>query len=324
MSRVDQTEPKIARALSVLTHIPVAPRKITAPELCRRLAADGVEVGLRTMQRDLLQLARSFDLVSDGAKPAGWSWAAGSRVLELPGMDVETALTLQLVRKFLLPLLPRAALQRLEPHMQRASHVLSVHARTAAARWQDKIAVIPSGGPLLLPELSPAVLEVVYDALLTERVFETNYRGLASTAWRRHRIHPLGLIHFDGVMYLAAMLDDYTDIRQLAVHRMRRAALTDTAARRAPGFELAQYVLHEHPMQFPTGRRITLTMEVEALLARHLEERQLSTDQTIEPTAQKQWFRVRATVDEREQLDWWLRSQGRSVRKIQKRYVRSR
>ena len=77
-------------------------------------------------------------------------------------------------------------------------------------------------------------------------------------------------------------------------------------------------------MQFPTGRRIALTMEVVGWLARHLEERKLAADQRIEPTAQKNWFRVRATVDERDQLDWWLRGLGRNVRKIQKRYVRRR
>ena len=324
MSTRPRDQSKLARSLSVLAHIPAAPRKITAPALCKRLAADGIEVGLRTVQRDLHQLAASFEITCDDAKPAGWGWAAGRRVLELPGMEVETALTLQLVRKFLVPLLPRAALQRLEPHMQRAGQVLSLHAQTAAARWQDKIAVISSGAPLLLPEVHPAVLEVVYDALLTERVFAADYRGLAQSAWRRHRVHPQGLIHYDGVLYLAALLDDYTDVRQLAVHRMRRTVLGDTPARRAPGFDLARYVAQEHPMQFPTGRRIALTMEVVAWLARHLEERKLAVDQTIEPAAQKNWFRVRATVDERDQLDWWLRGLGRNVRKIQKRYVRRR
>jgi len=324
MSLHTRDQSKFARSLSVLAHIPAAPRKITAPEICKRLAADGIEVGLRTVQRDLHQLTASFEIICDDAKPAGWSWAAGSRVLELPGMEVETALTLQLVRKFLAPLLPRAALQRLEPHMQRAGQVLSLHAQTAAARWQDKIAVIPSGAPLLLPEVNPAVLEAVYDALLTEQVFEADYRGLAQSAWRRHRVHPQGLIHYDGVLYLAALLDDFTDVRQLAVHRMRRAALGNTPARHAPGFDLARYVAQEHPMQFPTGRRIALTMEAVGWLARHLDERRLAQDQTIEPAAQRNWFRVRATVDERDQLDWWLRGLGRNVRKIQKRYVRRR
>jgi len=324
MTSSRRADSKLARSLSMLAHLPAAPRKITAPELCKRLAADGIEIGLRTVQRDLHQLAVTFEITCDDAKPAGWSWAAGSRMLELPGMEVETALTLQLARKFLAPLLPRAALQRLEPQMQRAGQVLTRHAQSAAARWQDKIAVIPSGTPLLLPEIHPAVLEVVYDALLSERVFVADYRGLSQPAWRRHQVHPQGLIHYEGVLYLAALLDDFSDVRQLAVHRMRRAVLGDQAARRAPGFDLTRYVAQEHPMQFPTGRRIALTMEVVAWLSRHLEERRLAADQTIAPTAQKNWFRVHATVDERDQIDWWLRGLGRDVRKIQKRYVRRR
>ncbi|THD07132.1 hypothetical protein B1806_15225, partial [Metallibacterium scheffleri] len=125
MTSSRRADSKLARSLSMLAHLPAAPRKITAPELCKRLAADGIEVGLRTVQRDLHQLAATVEITCDDAKPAGWSWAAGSRMLELPGMEVETALTLQLARKFLAPLLPRAALQRLEPQMQHAGQVLT-------------------------------------------------------------------------------------------------------------------------------------------------------------------------------------------------------
>jgi predicted DNA-binding transcriptional regulator YafY len=66
----------IVRQWHLLTLLPKAPRRIDTATLAERLRARGFEVHRRTIQRDLVELATVFPLVSDErTKPYGWRWS---------------------------------------------------------------------------------------------------------------------------------------------------------------------------------------------------------------------------------------------------------
>ncbi len=62
--------------------LPKGPRRIDAATLEARLRERGVDVHRRTIQRDLLELATVFPIVSDArSKPYGWRWADDAELL---------------------------------------------------------------------------------------------------------------------------------------------------------------------------------------------------------------------------------------------------
>jgi predicted DNA-binding transcriptional regulator YafY len=80
----------IVRQWHLLTLLPKGPRRIDTATLEERLRARGLDVHRRTIQRDLIELARVFPIVSDErTKPYGWRWADDAELLcaipALPG-----------------------------------------------------------------------------------------------------------------------------------------------------------------------------------------------------------------------------------------------
>jgi predicted DNA-binding transcriptional regulator YafY len=80
----------IIRQWHLLSLLPKGPRRVDTATLEARLRERGVEVHRRTIQRDLLELASVFPIVSDErSKPYGWRWADDAELLcaipALPG-----------------------------------------------------------------------------------------------------------------------------------------------------------------------------------------------------------------------------------------------
>ena len=72
----------IERQWTLLALLPKPPRKIEAKSLLEALARRGFRTHLRTIQRDLLDLARVFPIVSDERqKPYGWRWSEDAEFL---------------------------------------------------------------------------------------------------------------------------------------------------------------------------------------------------------------------------------------------------
>ncbi|MFA7095431.1 MAG: hypothetical protein WC383_02975 [Gammaproteobacteria bacterium] len=147
----------------MLRLIPRAPQKLTVGTLKKKLEADGFEVSECTIQRDLQSLSVLFPLSCDDRnRPYGWCWPREGRVLDIPGMDPQTALTFKLAETFLQSLMPRSTLAAMAPYMEAAGNVLGALGEPGFARWPDKVRVIPRGQRLLSPDFKPEVLEVVY------------------------------------------------------------------------------------------------------------------------------------------------------------------
>ena len=296
--------------------------KITTTEIKDRLEREhNVSTTIRTIQRDLISLSRPFPLVPDDHKPCGWSWGKGADQFDIPGMDLPTALTFKLIEAYLAPLMPRPVLQSLTPHMESAANLLAQQGESKLGLWPEKVCVIPAGQPLLEPEIDPEVLEVVYEALLGNCRFTAKYRRRGEEDIVEYEISPLGLVFRDKVIYLVATLRDYEDVMLLVLHRMRSPRLLEKPVTKPAGFTLREYVASgELQFQEQPGT-IKLVALFDSYASAHLIETPLSSDQRVKVTRDDR-RRVEATVQDTQQLRWWLLSFGDNVEVVKPKWLR--
>ena len=77
----------VLRYLMMLRHVPRQPHKVDAKTLQQRLSEQGIEVSVRTIQRNLVELSEVFPLTTDErSKPYGWSFAQSAP--QLPFLDL--------------------------------------------------------------------------------------------------------------------------------------------------------------------------------------------------------------------------------------------
>src|SRR5690554_2533787 len=77
----------VLRYLMMLRHVPRQPHKVDAKTLQQRLSEQGINVSVRTIQRNLVELSEVFPLTTDErSKPFGWSIAQGAP--QLPFLDL--------------------------------------------------------------------------------------------------------------------------------------------------------------------------------------------------------------------------------------------
>jgi predicted DNA-binding transcriptional regulator YafY len=82
------------------------------------------------------------------------------------------------------------------------------------------VRVIHRGPPLRLPEIDEAILDVATRGLLEGRRLEVAYRSREKGELLRCELNPLGLVFKGGSAYLVCTFWDYTDIRQIVLHRV--------------------------------------------------------------------------------------------------------
>ncbi len=170
----------------MLKKIPRYPNSTSAIELKNYLAAEGYEIDVRTVQRDLdkLSIPFSLDYKTEGRKNL-WFWDKDAPVLDLPGMEPVTALAFQMAESYLIPILPKATLDLLQPYFQRAKEVLQAASQSSLKNWPDKVAVIKRGPELLKPQIKSEIQQTIYDALLKEKQIKATYQTKTSHKKKR-------------------------------------------------------------------------------------------------------------------------------------------
>jgi predicted DNA-binding transcriptional regulator YafY len=301
----------LLRQWTLLTLIPRAPQKTDAGQLRARLADAGYAITRRQLQRDLNTLSILFPITADDRSiPYGWSWTQDAPAFDLPRLDGPSALALKLLEQFHRQLLPPTLTDQLAPQFRRADQVLAAHDPRHLGVWLDRVRVIPNSMPLLPPAVDDASARTVYQCLLEGTRFSAVYtaRGAAP---RELVVSPLGLVAKGPVLYLVCTLCDFSDLRQLAMHRIDAATATDTPVSVPPGFDLDRYIA-EGEFHYPVGPEIELKACFHHGAAAHLHETPLSADQTI-TDVDAEHVLVTATVHDTEQLRWWLLGFGELV-----------
>jgi predicted DNA-binding transcriptional regulator YafY len=299
----------LIRQWQILQLVPREPRRATAQTIADQLSDRGFDVVERTVQRDLKTLALIFGDIGtlEHSKPFQWFWRK-STVLNLPAMDINTALALRLAEDQLKATLPSAVRQTLGNQFEQAHKVLD-QAQQRATAWPDKVRVLPAGFQLQAPALEADVLQAVQTALFEERQLALDYVK-ANGDNKQYVVHPLALVWRGAVGYLVGHYDAEQAPRQFVLHRIQTAVVV-AQARQLPQqpFVLDDW-LADGNMQMRLGDKpLALRLWVQASIVYKLEETPLSADQVMEPAADGAVV-LTATVPNTQQLRSFLRSYG--------------
>src|ERR1700674_1555737 len=297
------------RLIDTLRHIPRHPLSISTPRLTQLLEQLGYEVTPRMVQRDLEKLSR-YGISCDEGKPKLWYWTPGAKVIDIPGLDPQAALTFALAERHLRMLMPASTLAYLDPYFATAKWVLDAHGK-GLSRWPDKIRVLPRGQRLVAPTIDPAIQDTVYQALLEERRVDLSYLPSGSRQRKAYQASLLALVVRDQVIYLVCTLWDYEDVIQLDLHRVKSATLLEQPIHKPAAFDIDEYI-RRGEFGFRQGDAIRLVVLFERGAGLPLAETPLSKDQKIKETPDQR-LRVEATVADTEELRWWLLAFGGEV-----------
>jgi predicted DNA-binding transcriptional regulator YafY len=331
------TQDVLARQWAILRLIPREPRSISAADLHGRLKDFGFGCSRRTVERDLGKLESfGFGLTcDDSAVPNLWYWYKDAG-LNLPAMTVSDALLLSMVRDYLTPILPPTVTAVLEPQFKAAEDLLESASKTnPMAVWKDKVVSIPAMQRLIPPDVAAGIMDEVANALIHSRQLSVSYRSRSAGKSSELTLNPLGLVQRGQVFYLVATAGQYTDVRLYALHRMLDVRATMAPVVAVDGFDPMTFDLHDYVAKgfadFGAGEEVVIELLTSPGLTDHLQECRLSLDQVIESieadaaseasdamqgTAPDTagWSRLRATVQDTQQLHWWLRGLGDGVK----------
>lgn len=304
----------LLRQWAMLNYIPRHPRKIDVATLESKLSAAGYFISKRSIQRDLITLSQVVPLIADEAKPQGWSWKADAAQLELPTLEPQAALTFQLVERYMQSLLPSSTLEYLQPWFKTAKAVLNQQ-DTSVTSWPDKIRVLPRGVQLQAPVIDQNVQTVIYQSLSENKRVQITYLSRAAKEIKHYSISPLALVVRDSVIYLVCTIKDYSDIRQLVLHRIQTAEIVDQAIHCPVDFDLDQYIASGAFGFLDSSQAIKLVADFTSDAAAHLYETAISADQVLQPQ-ENGIVRLTATVPDTLQIQWWLMGFGDQVQVI--------
>jgi len=275
----------------------------------------------RNIQRYLNELSGSFSINNDsedkgkGGQSYGWFWTPDAPVTNISGLAINQALSFSLIKKYLTPLIPSVTLQELNPFFEQAATALEGFNENPLLKWPKKIAVLEAAQPLIPPIIDTEIHKSVTEALMENLQLDITYQPVGKKQQDYH-LNPLGLILRDQVSYLVASKTDSGDLRKFALHRMLGAKKINTQAVHPKDFDLQKYIVENQIVSNLTSKRsfepIELKFIADKWVTTHLRESRLSEDQLIESIDDEN-SKIIATVQETEQLFWWLLGFGARV-----------
>ena len=292
-------------------------------ELQEILEREGVEISLRTIQRDLNQIAQRFPIESSKTIPQGWRWRSDAPIQSLPHMTSSQAVTFMMVEEHLKHLLPPSLIEEMNPWFDLARRSLST--QNNVRQWINRVRIVPATQPLIPPVVDRQAQQAVYEGLLQDKQLECIYQGRGQNSEEKtYILNPLALVQKGSIIYLVCTRHDKSDIQTFALHRFKSANVLNTRALHPVNFDIDEYI-ESGALGFrvnfdqPT-ENVMLKLHMPEADAHYFEESQLSRDQQIEKLDHGMAL-ISATVPFTSQLGWWLRSFGNKIQKIEPEHV---
>ena len=312
-----ETSHSLYRQWQILSHLS-SNKWMGTRELMELLQRQGVQISLRTIQRDLNQIAQRFPIESNKEVPQGWRWRADAPLQSLPHMTSSQAVTFMMVEEHLKHLLPPSLIEEMNPWFDLAKRSLSEQSHMR--QWVNRVRIVPATQPLIPPTVDRLAQQTIYEALLQDRQIECIYQARSTHEEKSYLLNPLGLVQKGAIIYLVCTRQDKTDIQTFALHRFKSAKLLKSKTIHPHQFELDDYI-ESGALGFrvdyaqPT-EQIQLKLTLSDSEIQFFEESQLSKDQQIIKLAEG-LYQVQATVPFTSQLVWWLSSFGQKIQKIE-------
>ena len=297
------------RYLTMLRMVPRFPKSITTTELAERLEGHDFSVTMRSIQRDLEKLSADFPLlVDETSRPFRWSFQRDATMNIIPALDLPAALTFELARAYLSPMLPPRALSHLKPHFNEAHRTL-LREKNPLGQWPDRVRVINRGLGGQRPAIDADVLETVTEALLREYQCKLTYQARNWPEPEEIVVQPFGLIFRDPNIYLIGTIGGREGVRQLVLHRATNGELVEAPVERPEDFDLDLYI-HSGAMGIlKSNKPVYLRLRCDRPALNHLVESPLGFDQLTEDIDDST-FEMSVTVGDTQDLRWWLVAQA--------------
>lgn len=288
-------------------------------ELQEILVREGIDISLRTIQRDLNQISQRFPIESSKTSPQGWRWRSDAPIQSLPHMTSSQAVTFMMVEEHLKHLLPPSLIEEMNPWFDLARYSLST--QNNVRQWINRVRIVPATQPLIPPLVEKTAQQAIYEGLLQDKQLECIYQGRGPNSEEKtYTLNPLALVQKGAIIYLVCTRYDKTDIQTFALHRFKSANVLNSRAMHPVNFDIDAYI-ESGALGFrvdfnkPT-ENIHLKLLMKDQEASYFEETQLSKDQVIEKQDDGLSL-VSATVPYTSQLVWWLRSFGKRIQLIE-------
>ena len=288
-------------------------------ELQETLIREGIDISLRTIQRDLNQISQRFPIESSKTSPQGWRWRSDAPIQSLPHMTSSQAVTFMMVEEHLKHLLPPSLIDEMSPWFDLARRSLST--QNNVRQWVNRVRIVPATQPLIPPIVDKTSQQAIYEGLLQDKQLECVYQGLGpSSEEKTYTLNPLALVQKGAIIYLICTRHDKTDIQTFALHRFKSATVLNSRALHPVNFDIDAYI-DSGALGFrvdfnkPT-ENVHLKLLMNEQETYYFEETQLSKDQIIEKQADGLSC-VSADVPFTSQLVWWLRSFGNRIQHIE-------
>jgi predicted DNA-binding transcriptional regulator YafY len=275
---------KTIRWLHILDLLTANSQGLTTSELHQRLndSGDYVQaVDLRTVQRDIKEMDGSgtvrFTNPSGDGPATRWALQSGMWGRSLSPMG---ASTLKLILRYMKGLLPPSALASLKAQEEQADRLLALRSATEqhTRPWDQKLRVIPGGHTLLAPSLPDEILQVVYEALASERKITATYRrpGIDESSTREYSVLALIVRPPKYQLLVCTGKDPYV----LNIHRIGHAELLDAGTDWPENFSLDTW-LQSGAANIRVADEERMVIRTTAAMADHWRETPLGEGQQI-------------------------------------------
>lgn len=331
-------EERIRRLLAILAMLPVkgVGMGISTSEIRELLRLTGLEVNIRSVQRDVELLERMSSLGELGIEiiaiedkkarvdkeekePSG---TVVRYCLKKPfvNMTFEQASAFLLVEQILEPLIPTPVIEQLVPYFREARNHFFKTARVI--RKEEKVGFIPWGFSLLHPDFKEKreVVNVIFRALFQEKRFLGSYKSRGQEKAWEAVFNPLAYVGREGGGYLVVTWGDSDEYRHLPLHRFEQAELLDEdiPEKIVGRFELSKYL---EEFTYPIGKGpIKLKLKLREFDAQALKERRVSDDQKIQDILDGAI--LTATVNDSESLRRWILGYGANAEVLEPQDLR--
>ncbi len=288
-------------------------------ELQETLEREGIEISLRTIQRDLNQISQRFPIESNKTVPQGWRWRSDAPIQSLPHMTSSQAVTFMMVEEHLKHLLPPSLIEEMNPWFDLARRSLST--QNNVRQWINRVRIVPANQPLIPPVVEKHAQQAIYEGLLQDKQIECVYRARGPQGEdRSYTLNPLALVQKGSIIYLICTRHDKTEVQTFALHRFKSASVLDARALHPVNFDIDAYI-DSGALGFrvdfnKSTEHINLELIMNESDALYFTESQLSTEQSIVKLSDD-LYKVSASVPFTSQLVWWLRSFGKKIIRIE-------
>ncbi|MFW1860083.1 helix-turn-helix transcriptional regulator [Acinetobacter defluvii] len=288
-------------------------------ELQEALEREGIEISLRTIQRDLNQIAQRFPIESNKTVPQGWRWRSDAPIQSLPHMTSSQAVTFMMVEEHLNHLLPPSLIEEMNPWFDLARRSLST--QNNVRQWINRVRIVPANQPVIPPIVERQAQQAIYEGLLQDKQIECVYRARGHLGEEKtYILNPLGLVQKGAIIYLICTRYDKSEVQTFALHRFKSATVLDSRALHPVDFDIDAYI-DSGALGFrvdfnkPT-ENVALKLVMHEDDAQYFTESQLSKAQKVKKL-NDELYEVSAIVPFTSQLVWWLRSFGKKLIRIE-------